>query len=108
MTGRVSFIHPRQDCIATCLWWILAAVAAEPMTTKGIVALPYNPEAAWWPLVSKLRVLITLPVGTSPVLESWSRYGWHARSCKHPVMLCAFPVVPRAVMRTLPSALSPM
>ena len=61
ITGIMSFVHPRYDSVATCLWWIFAAVSADPLNTTGIVVLPRLPGAIWWPMTAKLRLLTVLP-----------------------------------------------
>jgi hypothetical protein len=90
--GVRSFLHPRFDCVASCLWWIFEALARQPFTTKGVVLLPANKEAVWWPLVSKLQVLGKLAGSTAP-LSCLRMHEWSDVACKHDVLVCSFPMV---------------
>ena len=93
ITGCNSFIHPRYDSVATCLWWIFAAVAADPVHTTGVVVLPKTPDATWWQLTAKLRLLAVLPRSCVCVLEMRGIRGWSALHAKHDLCLFMFPVL---------------
>ena len=93
ITGVMSFVHPRYDSVATCLWWIFAAVSADPLHTTGIVVLPRLPGAIWWPMTAKLRLLTVLPSSCVGVLEMRGIRGWSDMPAKHDLCLFMFPVL---------------
>jgi hypothetical protein len=92
IAGMHSFVHPRYDSIATCLWWIFKAVHTDPLATSGVVILPYMPWARWWSLVSKLRVLVKLPVSNAVLQTKNHKHAWQAVASKYEMVVCMFPV----------------
>ena len=97
LSGHTSFIHPRFDCIGECLWWIFEAVTKDPWHTRGVVLLPHNEEAVWWPLIQKLVVLRSLPVATFPLQCCKHDGSNYDLQLKHNLLVCCFPVMPQAV-----------
>ena len=94
LDGHTAFIHPRFDHIGQCLWWIFEAVERCPTTTRGIVVLPRNEDAVWWPLVKRFVILRCLPAAVTPLLHARPNHDWVELSSKYDVLLCAFPVLP--------------
>jgi hypothetical protein len=93
VAGMHSFLHPRYDNVAVCLWWIFKAIHAQPLTTSGLVVLPYMPWARWWSLVSKLRVLVRLPASNAVLQSKNYKHVWGDIRAKHDLVICVFPVV---------------
>ena len=92
IAGMHSFVHPRYDNIAVCLWWIFKAVSVQPLATSGLVVLPYMPWARWWSLVSKLRVLVKLPAANAVLQTKNHKHAWLNISSKYDLVVCMFPV----------------
>ena len=55
--------------------------------------LPRTPDATWWPLTAKLRLLAVLPRSCVCVLEMRGIRGWSALHAKHDLCLFMFPVL---------------
>lgn len=92
LAGRTALLHPRFDCIGDCLWWVFEAVAKDPWHTKGIIILPFKPDAIWWPLIHKFVVFRVLPVATFPLLGCKHYGSKYDLNLKYDLLLCMFPI----------------
>ena len=84
------WVHPRFDQVAECLLWVMSMVLKFPHTARALVVLPVKPEAGWWPLAQRGKMLYCV----GPDMHS------HEAQCKHawiphrvavPVMVVLFP-----------------
>ena len=90
--GRVSWVHPRFDQIATAIHWVVEAGLRDG-DTSGVLLLPHTPSALWWPMMRYLSVVVVVDP-ESAGMQCLTRRGWVPRLPPHPLMLCAFPVGP--------------
>ena len=92
LVAKTALLHPRFDCIGDCLWWVFEAVAKDPWNTKGIIILPFKPDAIWWPLIHKFVVFRVLPVATFPLSGCKHDGSKYDLNLKYDLLLCMFPI----------------
>jgi hypothetical protein len=92
LVSKTALLHPRFDCIGDCLWWVFEAVTKDPWNTKGIIILPYKPDAIWWPLIHKFVVFRVLPAATFPLSGCKHDGSKYDLTLKYDLLLCMFPI----------------
>ena len=57
--------HPTFDTVGTALGRMCERMHADPATSpKGLVVVPWAPEAAWWPLMRHMTCVARFGVGS--------------------------------------------
>jgi 8-oxo-dGTP pyrophosphatase MutT (NUDIX family) len=90
--GKCCWVHPRHDQVAEAIMWVVEA-SVRDKATCGVLVLPVNPLALWWPMMKHLRVVQFIPSG-SHCMEMFSERGWSLRDTRLALMICVFPVMP--------------
>ena len=87
------WVHPTHATVAAALGRIGERLTVDPSTCpRGLVVVPWAPEAAWWRLTRHFECVARLPIGSRHLEES--RGGvWLPISSRRPTAVFAFPRV---------------
>ena len=93
-SGQRAWLHPTYGTVASALSMLAQRMqllpGADGAVSEGLVVVPWQPTARWWPMVRHFTVVGRYGVGSRHLDEYWLG-SWRSTSARRATLVLAFP-----------------